>query len=349
MYARLNRLYVLSVFVVCMSLSCTSGRLGDPAAGSLELSFEASELTRASVTTDDALKAQGFAVYGDMKFERDDERIPPTVIFNGTAVTYNDNKWSYTGTQYWFPRHEHSFVAVHPADAAGMYDTTYSGSQLSFKYKLPDDYKETRDLMVAAHRRKVPEDNPSYSADPVRFKFFHILSRVDFKVTNAGAADILKVTNITLEGVNKTGTFSIVPAPLLSGSGQTDDYDSSWSGISDKGTLTADINVEIPEFDNVEIPEYAARSLFPDDNALFVIPQPDNNSVIMKITYTLNEGGADIETLTLTAETPVGGWQPGKMYTYSLSVEETSKEIYLTVSVKPWQTPTGADVTVPES
>lgn len=160
-------------------------------------------------------------------------------------------------------------------------------------------------------------------------------------VKNTGAADNLRVTKIVLEGVNRTGSFAITPAALSSGSEQTDDYNYSWTDISNSGTLNADIRVDIPETEE--------RPLFPDDNALFIVPQPDNKSVTVHITYTLYDAGVQPEELTLTAEAPIGGWEPGKVYTYSTSISEITKEIYLTVSVKPWQTPTPTDVKVPES
>lgn len=79
-----------------------------------------------------------------------------------------------------------------------------------------------------------------------------------------------------------------------------------------------------------------------------MVPQPDNHGVIMTISYTCIDEGNDDEEHILTASAPIGGWQPGKVYTYSLTVTEITKEIYLTVSVKNWQNATPS-VPVPES
>lgn len=195
--------------------------------------------------------------------------------------------------------------------------------------------------MVATHRRKMPEDNPSYSADPVRLGFAHIMSRVDFRVKNDKAADILKVTRIKLEEINKTGAFKIAPAPVLSGSDRTDDYISSWTDVSNKDVFIANINVEIPE--------NRTGSLFPDNNALLMIPQPDNKEIIMEITYEQWDDGKMFDGHTLTAMTPIGGWESGKVYTYTITIEEMTREIYVTVSVKDWQSGGTSDITVPES
>lgn len=297
-----------------------------------ELTFTASDLSRASVTTGLNYEGSRFAVYGDMKYQNNSK----TTVFDNTIVTYSAGKWGYDNIQYWFPLFEYSFVAIHPADAGSA---TYSNSSLSLTYSLPENFAEASDIVAATHRR-IHKENPPSPASPVNLAFFHVLSRVNFRLTNTGAADIVRVNEIKLDGINRTGTLTVTPAPLLSGS-QTDDYDFSWSGISNIGNLTAGISVDVPENET--------RPLFPDDNALFMVPQPDNKGVIMHISYTLIDAGADDEQLTLTAQAPIGGWESGKIYTYSISISEITKEINLSVSVKDWHQPKTADVTVPES
>lgn len=331
MYHKLKYLYCLPILVACLMSSCNSDMLdSEDVDMGTELSFDIKDLSRASVTRE----FNQFAVYGDTKFKDYD----PTVVFDKTIVRYQNNKWSYDGTQYWFPKHLYSFVAIYPDAATGMTEPVYLNSQLSFTYTLPDDYKSAADLMVATHRRFY---DTSSSTSSVKLSFGHILSRINFLLKNDGAADIVRVTKIELEGVNRTGSFSITPASLSSGSQQTDDYVFPQPGISDSGTITANIMVDVPETKQ--------QPLFPDDDALFLIPQPDNNGVIMHITYTMIEGDTDNGQLTLTASAPIGGWEPGKIYTYSMTVAELTREISLTVSVKPWQTPKPTDVQVPES
>lgn len=318
--------------------SCTSHDLVEDGLGSgAEVMFVVSDLSRASVTSNISYNDSKFVIYGDMKFNDN----PKTKIFDNDIVKYQYDRWGYDSPQYWFPMHEHSFIAMHPVITDGISAKQYSDSRLSFNYTISDNYQEACDLMIATHRRKVDSIPTSQDAAPISLKFSHILSRVNFQLTNDAAADIVRVEKIVMEGVNKMGSFAVAPAPLLPGSKQTDDFDFSWTGISSPGTITAKLNIDVPENET--------RSLFPYDNALLIVPQPDNTNVIVHITYTLIDAGNDDVQVTATAETPIGGWQPGKLYTYSLSIEEISKEVYLTVSVKPWQTPKGADITVPES
>lgn len=336
MNAKLIYIFVLS-FAACMFASCSEDDVPDvvDSGKESELIFDVADQSRATATTGLSFEDSKFAIYGNMRFMNYD----PIEIFNKTIVTYNHGKWRYSDTQYWFPNHEHSFVAIHPADAA-ISNATYSDSQLTFTYTLPDDYQAAVDLLAATHRRMYDDQTTSY-ATPIVLRFWHILSRVNFIVENQDAADNVRVTKIVLEGINKQGTFSIIPAPLSSGSKQTDDYTYSWTDISKPGNLTANIQVDVPENE--------ARPMFPDNNALLMIPQPDNNGVIMHITYTLIDSGCADETLTMTAQAPIGGWEPGKVYNYTLGVEENTKEVYLTLSVKNWQTPSANGITVPES
>lgn len=333
---RLKLRYII-LFIAAGWLLSSCESAGEDVAQGTEVAFVVSDLSRASVTTDLNYSDSKFAIYGDMRF-RDN---PKTKIFDNAIVRYKYDKWGYDYPQYWFPMHEHSFIAMHPVEHDGISAKQYSDSRLSFKYTLPDNYQDACDLMIATHRRMVDSIPNSQDVAPIALKFWHILSRVNFMVTNDAAADIVRVDKIVLENVNKAGDFAITPASLLSGSRQTDDYDFAWTGITNKSTLTANISVEVPEDKE--------RPLFPNDNALLMMPQPDNNDVIMHITYTLIDAGAKNEQITLTAQAPIGGWEPGKAYTYSLDISEITKEIYLTVSVKNWQTPKPTEVAVPEN
>lgn len=341
MYLKLRHI-ILFLISGCLISSCVSDSPGerDETSGS-ELQFAAGELTRA-VTTNINTEGSKFSLFGEKKFQGESASHSPIVIFNNTPVTYSGEGWTYGEPEYWFPQHEYSFVAVHPVSVLSKSGVEYSNSSLSFSYTMPLSESEEvnipdlADIIVSTHRRMYKESISS-SAAPVRLNFFHVMSRINFQLTNEGAADMVRVKKIELEGVNKTGTFSITPASLLSGGIQTDDYDCSWTGLSNIGNVTANLDAEVPK--NEE------RSLFSDDKALFMIPQPDNNSVIIKISYTLCNANKDDKEVTLTAETPIGGWEPGKIYTYIVSVKK--QNITFKVTVVDWKDGTENDLKVP--
>lgn len=335
-------LLITSVFAMASCVSDTSEPT--PVASGHRMVFDASTLTRGSVTTASNIKGSSFAVYGDMKYSHDTNESESVddlidVFLNKSEVMYNTDstKWICTTQRYWRPNAEHSFVAVHPYSAVHTVKDIYLDNTLSFNYTLSGNYKDTPDLMMATHRRKYknPDESP---ATPVRFKFFHIMTRINFLVKCETAK--IKVTKVELEGINKTGVYTITPAPLTSGSVQTDDYIHSWSDISNIGTLGADINVDMLK-DEV-------LPLFPDTNALFVIPQPENHEVKMYITYTLYDGkGNELEEQTLTSDTTLGGWEQSKIYSYSFTIKEEGKAINMSVNVKDWEPGSDNNVDVP--
>ena len=305
--------------------------------------FDVSSLTRGQVTTADNIKGNSFAVYGDMKYSYNTDdpesasEITEIILQASEVKYYSDTSgWKSTTQRYWRPNAEHSFVAVHPYLAVHTVNANYLNNTLSFSYTLPNDYTDIPDLMVATHRRmyKFQKESP---ASAVKFKFFHIMSRINFVVKCE--VEKIKITKIELEGLNKTGTFTITPASLTSGSEQTDDYIHTWSDIANIGTHTANIDVDIVK-DEV-------TPLFPDRNAMFLIPQPENNEVILNISYIQYDKDKELGERTLTSQTTIGGWQQGKIYSYSFTVNEEDKNINMSVSVKDWESGSDNNVDVP--
>ncbi|MDE7153184.1 MAG: fimbrillin family protein [Muribaculaceae bacterium] len=337
--------FVLPFLAVCVISSCASDSLVNEEKGRVELSFATNGASRASVVTDINTKGARFAVCGDMiKGEPDSKRI---VIFNNTEVEYDGASWNYGETRYWFPGYEYSFVAIHPATllSGEDADSQYSNSTLSFRYTIPEsdgghiNMDELADIIAAAHRRKY-DNNDILSVSPVKLNFIHTMSRINFLLKYEGQADKVTITKIELEGVDKTATFNLVPAPLSAGGSQTDDYSLSWDGISDRGTLIADINADV---NNGE-----TKSLCPDSYAIFMIPQPENNGITMKISYTI-DGDDDAEEQTLTAQTTIGGWEAGKIYSYSLALNIVNEDVNMSfdVNVTEWKEGASTDISVP--
>lgn len=192
-----RNIYIL--IALCILAACSSDAPDDNGGESngkeVEMLFSATDAagatSRATATTD--LKTQGsaFVVYGDRE-------SGGNVIFNGDKVSYDATKdeWAYANPRYWLPDQEHSFVALHPADATGISGTAYSGNRLSFNITLPADYRSTPDLLVAAHRRMYEELSTPFVKDPeatVRFGFNHAMSRINFMVKADGAAEVVKI------------------------------------------------------------------------------------------------------------------------------------------------------------
>ena len=347
-YSKRSIYIFLSVIAACLAPSCASDPQINSEGEGAELLFATYGATRASVTTNINIKGSCFAVCGDMaKTESDNLDSKRNVIFSNTEVAYDGTNWSYGEARYWFPGFEYSFVAIHPASTLSRTGNNfqYANSGLSFSYTVPVsegnriNKAELTDIVAATHRRKYDADSES-SATPVRLSFFHTMSRINFLLNYEGSADQVRITRIELEGVDKTATFTLVPAALSAGSNQTDDYVLSWNDISDRGTLIADINADVSNGET--------QPLFPDSDAIFMIPQPENNNIIMKLSYSLDYGD-DPEEQTLTAQTPIGGWQAGKVYSYSIALNIVQEKVNMSfdVNVTDWKEGASADIPVP--
>ena len=347
-HSKPNHNIFLAFIALCFAASCVSDPGVKPRENGVEVRFATSGLTRTAVTTDINTEGSRFAVYGDMKnLTSGNATSPVDVIFSMTEVLYSGSAWTYDRTQYWFPDHEYSFVALHPTSVLTSPDAHpgYADSQLDCTYTIPtsDGVKINRlqlaDIIAATHRRAYNSDL-AFTATPVRLHFFHTMARVNFSISYEGTPEQITITGIEFEGVNKTGTLRLTPAALDNPAGQTDDYTLLWTHLTGKGTLVADLNADVANGET--------RSLFPAEDALFMIPQPDNHDIGLKIKYIDNQSGT-MEEQVLTAETPIGGWEAGTVYSYAVTVNLVTEDVVmnLTVSVSDWKEEDPTDVPVP--
>ena len=172
----------LLTIAACVLQACSSDSPDiAPGENHQEMKFVTTEVARA-FTSGINYAGSRFALFGDMKYST----YGPSVIFHNKEVEYNGIAWTYEGTQYWHPEHEHSFVAVYPSKAlkdAG--DPQYEASMLSFTYTIPTaddktiDKEGVLDLLVATHRRQYSngDSNPVslrqsliHISDPTRLR-----------------------------------------------------------------------------------------------------------------------------------------------------------------------------------
>lgn len=315
MHAKLTYLYIS--LAACLVSSCTSDAPENKDVGrGAELSFAVSDVTRAS----ESVSFNQFSVYGDRKL-KGDNTVNPMVIFNQTLVEYKEGAWSYNGIQYWFPKHEHSFVAVTPVSGVGIGNNPlYVSSQLSFTYTIPTSAEnkvnkgEITDILAATHRRLYSEtDEPSVTT----LNFGHIMSQI--KLTPAldetamKDGDYLEFHKLELSGFKTKATFNIQPASLQSNV-QTDDRIVEVTGLEKDGDLT--INYATP----VKISDNKGNvNLLDGENAVIMIPQilaADSDAKFI-LTYSVN-GNASTTQITLPLKNQK--WEPGKSYNYKFTV-----------------------------
>lgn len=341
MYANLKYLYSIPVFIACLLSSCTSDNSADVefSKGS-EVSFDVLSMSRASATP----TFTEFAVYGDMKFPVD-KNTAPTVVFNKTIVKYSKKegetvgKWLYDGVQYWFPNHEHTFIAVTPLSALESSATSprYSDSELSFTYQLPTtsdneltDKSKVNDILAATHRRLYSEDDGNATTV---FSFGHIMSLVNlapaFNDNLLTKDDCIKFRKLELSGFNTKAAFTIQPAPRLTNT-QTDDMVIDVAGQEGEGKLTV-------EFANPVIVANTQNNvaLFDGNDAIIMLPQAfaaDSEAKII-LSYTINDD-ALVKQVTLPLMNQQ--WESGKSYIYRFTIDRTGAHFQNT-TISDWE------------
>lgn len=318
--------------------ACTQSEPDSPAqSGAME--FDVAGLSRAQSTTANTITNLPFAVYGDMAF------ASKTVVFNGSPVTYSSSKgWTYADRQYWMPKHEHSFVALHPYGSPLITDDSYSDSRLEFTYTYPDDYRQASDALIAAHRRKIGDD-PTGKPDPVRFSFAHILTNVNvmvaYKATSTGPTSIT-VDGLTFKNIPMQSTYAVTPAPLAGGGSSTGDWTNDegtqrgWT-VKRRDDLKIAFDGQSPRTVQTNEGEFP---LFSERDALLLLPNPGTAPAELELNYTTSQGDKE----SVSADIP-RGWNPGTSLTLSLKID--NGVVQFSITVEDWKSGDTTETTVP--
>ncbi|MDE6310990.1 MAG: fimbrillin family protein [Muribaculaceae bacterium] len=314
----------------------------EPEAGrGVEMSFDVASESRATTTA-----INEFSVYGDMKSQAGINA--PIVIFNKTSVVNRDGVWCYDGTQYWFPKHEHSFVAVSPSSALEPEASPqYHDTKLTFDYSMPTfsgkEMQETQDrsnildIVAATHRRLYNEGD---YVNTIFLRFGHLLSMINFapKLDDKSikSDDYIQFHKIEISGLKTKVKITVAPAPRT-GSSQTDDRMIEFTGYEGDDNLTITFNGTKTVHNNEQI------KLFANEDALLLLPQlfEDSSEAIVRFTYSFKD---DPENLLQGSFSLIGQeWKPGTAYIYNFTVDKLGLNLG-TATIKPWDSQNIPDI-----
>ena len=155
-----------------------------------------------------------FLVYGTLEGNGNTVQI-----FNGADVErpttnlptgYAEEAWLCEVTQYWVPSATYQFAAI----VDGVADTT-TGLPVTIPFTVADGV-DNKDLLYATASAETDENGAVKNGDVtankglVAFTFNHLLSKVQFTVSNAMANGYsIEVTSITVGNVAKDGLYTI--------------------------------------------------------------------------------------------------------------------------------------------
>lgn len=256
-------------------------------------------VTKGIPVTNDNLKLYGEEIILKAFYE-DEQFVDDVFVFdeNGSART--------SKACYW-PVAENAMVdfwSFHPkeiAEATGyILLNDASTSSLSFYYnQKADEYRlvdatEQKDIFMAYTR----QGKESGSVD---LKYVHALSAIKFQVSKALPGEI---KNITITNVYAGGTLTYLP--------KANQF--IWDLDNEKYTLKQDFAVGIEEDFIGDQSQGITKDI---SNTIFMLlPQPLAEKTLT-IEY-LREGEAQQKTYTVNL--PGERWEPGKLYTYTISL-----------------------------
>lgn len=183
------------VFAACAEDGKVTEIIAEEEAISLESNVE--NTTRAMISSVNDLKASsgGFKVWG---YKSKDDFATKTTIFNGVAVSWATDKWTYTPKKYWDKTCEYNFYAAAPASATFSIDNAGKISVASASYGK-SDATSTVDYLID-RTGQLGIDGNATSHDPVGFDFHHIMAKVNFLVKTSLENATVKVKKITMTG-----------------------------------------------------------------------------------------------------------------------------------------------------
>lgn len=255
-----GKFFFLALSAMALATGCSNDEMTEVNRGDgIDFSVTAGKLTRAAATTTnsiDEFKVWAFTVTDNKTY------------MDGTLVSKEGNKWTYTGTKFW-PETAVDFFAVSPA-------TPQSGTvSVTNDSKTITDYiaNGSEDLLYAAN---FSETKASHTASPVSVNFRHALSQIMFKVKKTTTSSInVKVKGIKVDGVANTATLTWATATtganLPEGETDTETGDSwgTWGTPTGNGEYTA---VNLTEaYDVQTTSNYLTTEA--GNGALFLMPQ----------------------------------------------------------------------------
>ena len=223
-------------------------------------------------------------------------------LFYKASVSRAFSEWRGDGTRMIWPGADYNtrFFAVSPASATGLdwvSDQQTQGAPV-VSYTVLSDIGTQLDLLESVSG--VYAGDGSDAGGTVALNFTHALSAIDFKAADLGFG--MTVKSVGVSGVYDSGRHS-VGAP-------------SWTDHS--GSATYSVSMDTP------VPASGVTVLTEGVNTLIVMPQTCPADA--RIIATVNYNGRDYELVfDLKGQT----WEPGKRYTYTLSLSQEDWLFYM--------------------
>lgn len=295
-----------------------------------------------TLATTDILKTEPFGIFGGKSYDGETNFSSVFQTDRAQLVEWKDGKWTYEPKQKWERAMHYRFRAVWPYVERNV-KANSSANLLSVTYhSLNEDY----DLMVAYATRYPLGDREGVGRVALTFK--HALAGLRFIVKYSDKAQNKEADAIT--EFYLTGIYS--QGQLFYGHAQENSDDESM--IWDLSEYT--FNVDTPQFhwpnskgvtkgteipfggdENTEANVYFTKTASGlDDGAALIVPQKlSSQRGDTYVHFRTKLGGKALHTVKLPETQPETQLKAGKIYTFTLSINETT--ITIDGKVQDWK------------
>lgn len=228
-----------------------------------------------------------------------DNGTPVSQFYMDDNATNSDGTvWSTSQVRYW-PGENRTlqFFAWAPADAA-FTATPGSPESTTFKYTVPDNATDQKDIVVATTDRY---DGDHEQQVPLTFK--HILTAVKFEFGSQMQPG--KIKSVALKGVIKGGTYTAFPT------GGTTGGEGEWTPDATAGDFSQELNILTTGTETDGTPVTTEEGTF------MMLPQTLPDGAEVEVVFLDQTSGQE---RTLSASIAGTQWPQGKTVTYSLSI-----------------------------
>jgi hypothetical protein len=312
----MKKIFLISLLATALFSACSDVEINSVEGNLIKFNDATVETTRATDITLANLNA--FLVHGWSSSTENNVQI-----FNSTAVTRLNDKWSYQGEQYWFANRTFDFVALAPISVVCDY-TNLTNIDGSFVFANNAEL----DLITAKYSRAIDATIDPADVEAVPFVFNHQLSRIEMVFENKflnGA--VIEITNPRIKNLTLEAEYSYA--------------DNSWT--NHKGVFPLDINFAAKK-GTTRIDSVVAGSPLVA-NHFYIIPEDISKRASFIITFTARMLQDGIEVGTYEHLVTLGDivFENGKQYHLKASLDQTNinpeaalQPIEFTVSVTPW-------------
>lgn len=234
-----------------------------------------------------------------------------TNVFNNVAVTKDGGNWGYTNPVAW-TANQYKFAAYATKNESEKLTISYDNTTgaLTFSDVVAND---ANDIVAAA----ASVDNTGLANNTVNLTFKHLLSKVQFDITNGSSDYYVKISDITFNALKQGDcTFG-------------NDASIAWAAEGAAAAVTFDGS------DNT-----AANATFNSEDHL-VIPNQDLSTVKASFSVEFYDAADNKVYQREYTDVPLaltsGKWLPGYLYKYTGTVSPSTSEIvFSVVEVEEW-------------